>query len=95
MLAPSTWCSTSATLGGVASEITQLELRINSAEIMRKLDLGETFAVIRNGVPVGELTPLRRQRFVNAQVALSGFRGAPKIDADQFRADLDSATPGR
>ncbi|MCP4087033.1 MAG: type II toxin-antitoxin system prevent-host-death family antitoxin, partial [Actinomycetia bacterium] len=45
-------------------EVTQRELRNDSGEIMRELDRGETFIVTRNGVPVGELTPLRRHRFV-------------------------------
>ena len=57
---------------------------------MRKLDEGETFIVTRNGVPVGELTPLRRHRFVAAEAAVALFRAAPPIDAEQFRADLDS-----
>jgi len=48
----------------VTEEITQRELRNDSGEIMRRLDAGETFIVTRNGVPVGELTPLRRHRFV-------------------------------
>jgi antitoxin (DNA-binding transcriptional repressor) of toxin-antitoxin stability system len=47
----------------VSREITQRELRNDSGEIMRKLDEGETFVVTRNGIPVGDLTPLRRNRF--------------------------------
>lgn len=56
---------------------------------MRALDTGEQFVVTRNGVPVGELTPLRRRRFVTAAAAVEVFRGAPAIDADRLRADLD------
>jgi prevent-host-death family protein len=70
--------------------ITQRELRNDSGEIMRRLDQGESFVVTRNGVPVGELAPLRRHRFVSAEAAVAGFRNAPGIDAEQFRADLDS-----
>jgi len=70
-------------------EITQRELRNDSGEIMRNLDEGETFVVTRNGVPVGELTPLRRHRFVAAEAAVGLFRKAPAVDAAQFRADLD------
>jgi len=58
---------------------------------MRQLDEGETFIVTRNGVPVGELAPLRRHRFVKAAVAVAGFHSAPPIDAKQFRHDLDEA----
>jgi len=70
-------------------EITQRELRNESGEIMRRLDRGETFVVTRSGVPVGELTPMRRHRFVSADSVVAMFRNAPAIDRDQFRADLD------
>ena len=56
---------------------------------MRKLDEGETFIITRNGVPVGELSPLRRHRFVKAETAAAVFRNAPPIDAKRFRNDLD------
>lgn len=56
---------------------------------MRKLDAGETFIVTRNGVPVGELTPLRRHRFVAAEAAVALFRPAPAVDGRRFRSDLD------
>jgi antitoxin (DNA-binding transcriptional repressor) of toxin-antitoxin stability system len=72
-------------------EITQRELRNESGEIMRALDRGETFVVTRNGVPVGELAPLRRQRFVSAEAALAVFAGAPRIERERFRADVDAA----
>jgi prevent-host-death family protein len=42
----------------VTREINQRELRNHSGEIMRQLDQGESFIVTRNGVPVGELSPL-------------------------------------
>lgn len=58
---------------------------------MRRLDLGESFVVTRNGVPVGELSPLRRHRFISAEAAIAAFRGAPTIDFDRFRTDLDQA----
>lgn len=70
--------------------ITQRELRNESGEIMRALDRGETFVVTRNGVPVGELTPLRHRQFVNAEAAVGVFAGAPTVDLDRFRTDLDA-----
>jgi len=75
----------------VSREITQRELRNHSGEIMRDLDNGETFVVTRNGVPVGELLPLRRHRFVAAETAVAMFRAAPPVDYERFRADLDTA----
>jgi prevent-host-death family protein len=74
----------------VSREITQRELRNQSGEIMRQLDEGESFIITRNGVPVGELAPLRRRRFVPTDTALTIFRGAPPVDYKQFRADLDA-----
>ena len=73
----------------MSREISQRELRNNSGEIMRELDEGESFIVTRNGVPVGELTPLRRHRFVAAETAVAMFRSAPGVDYQRFRADLD------
>lgn len=75
----------------MSREISQRELRNQSGEVMRELDEGETFIVTRNGVPVGELTPLRRHRFVAAETAVAVFRAAPKVDYKRFRADLDAA----
>jgi prevent-host-death family protein len=73
----------------VAREITQRQLRNESGEIMRELDRGESFVVTRNGVPVGDLTPVRRRRFVPAAVAIKAFAGLPPIDFAEFRADID------
>ncbi len=70
--------------------ITQRELRNDSGDIMRRLDRGESFIVSRNGVPVGELTPLRRLRFVPAATATAMFRQAPPVDGDRLRADLEA-----
>lgn len=56
---------------------------------MRRLDEGEGFVVTRNGVPVGELQPLRRRRVVNGPALAAAFRAAPRIDYQRLRADLD------
>jgi prevent-host-death family protein len=69
----------------MAESITQRELRNDSGEIMRRLDQGESFVVTRNGVPVGELTPLRRHRFVPAAAFVAIFRNAPAIDPGRFQ----------
>lgn len=62
---------------------------------MRALDRGESFVVTRNGVPVGELTPVRRRRFVTRDVLLATFAGAPGIDQKRFRRDLDALVDQR
>lgn len=57
---------------------------------MRALDRGESFVVTRNGVPVGELAPTRRRRFVAAEAAIDAFTGAGEVEVERFRADIDA-----
>ena len=78
-----------ATLWSMGREISQRELRNDSGQIMRELDEGASFVVTRNGVPVGELVPLRRHRYVAREAVVAMFRGAPPVDYQQFRRDLD------
>ncbi|HEX9683049.1 MAG TPA: type II toxin-antitoxin system prevent-host-death family antitoxin [Acidimicrobiales bacterium] len=73
----------------MSREISQRELRNESGKIMRQLDEGESFIVTRRGVPVGELTPLRRHRFVPTETAAALFRAAPAVDCVRLRRDLD------
>lgn len=73
----------------MSAEISQRELRNDSGRIMRALIEGETFIVTRNGEPIGELTPLRRHRFVRSEAAIELFRSAPPVDYDRLRRDLD------
>ncbi|HEX3981162.1 MAG TPA: hypothetical protein VHW93_08060 [Acidimicrobiales bacterium] len=75
----------------VADEITQRQLRNDSGEIMRGLDRGQTFVVTRNGVPVGELTPMRRHQFVSTDAVMAIFENAPSIEFERLRTDLDNA----
>lgn len=57
---------------------------------MRALDRGESFVVTRNGVPVGELVPLRQRQFVAAETAIAVFAGAPAVELERFRSDVDA-----
>ena len=74
----------------MSQRVTQRELRNDSGRIMRALDRGKTFIVTRNGVPVGELIPLRQRRFVPAEVVLAAFAGAPRLARARFRRDVDA-----
>ena len=74
----------------MSRRITQRELRNESGRIMRALDKGKAFIVTRNGVPVGELTPLRQRVFVPAEAALAAFAGAPRVAPRRFRKDVDA-----
>ena len=69
--------------------ITHRDLRKDSGEIMGAPDEGEECVVTRNGVPVDELRPVRR-RFVRSEVLLNAMRDIPPLDAERFRADIDT-----
>ena len=73
------------------TEIAQRELRNDNAEIMRRVEAGETFTVTRNGVPVAELRPLPpgRQRFVPRAALVAAVARMEAVDRERFRRDLD------
>jgi prevent-host-death family protein len=73
----------------VARTITQRELRNDSGQIMRALDAGERFVVTRNGVPVAELRPIQRRRFVSRESLARTAAPLAPLDAARFFADLD------
>jgi prevent-host-death family protein len=70
--------------------ITQRELRNDSGAVLREVEAGRTIIVSRNGTPVGELRPIRRSRFVPRATIADASAHAARIDAGQFRADLDA-----
>jgi len=74
----------------MSRRITQRELRNDSGRIMRALDKGHSFTVTRNGVPVGELVPVRPRAFVATEAVVAAFRGAPRIARTRFRKDVDA-----
>ncbi len=71
-------------------ELTQRELRNSSGDVMRALDRGEQFTITRNGVPVGELTPLGRRRVVSAEALLDALAKTAPVDGARLRSDLDA-----
>ena len=71
-------------------EISQRELRNDSGAVLREVERGETLIVTRNGVPVAQLSPLHRRKFVPVQAVMDLFRGAPALDRDAFFADIDA-----
>lgn len=74
----------------MARTISQRELRNDSGEIMRAVEAGESFVVTRNGLPLAELTPLKRRTFVPREEILRALASPPGIDAVRFRADSDA-----
>lgn len=71
--------------------IPQRELRNRNAEIINAVSQGESFIVTRNGEPVAEIRPVvhGRSRFVPKAQIIAAFANAPRIDAPEFRTDLD------
>ena len=60
----------------MATTISQRELRNDNADIMRRVEQGETFVVTRNGTPVADLVPhqsVARQRFVPVATVAEGL----------------------
>jgi prevent-host-death family protein len=76
-------------MAGMTRKLTQRELRNKSGEVMRALDGGEDFIVTRNGIPVGELRPIRKRKFIPREELVALFEGAPHVDYERFRADID------
>jgi prevent-host-death family protein len=74
----------------IPREITQRELRNDSGAIMRGVERGDSFTITRNGTPIARLIPLRRRTYVARADVLAAFSTAPRLDAEQFRADLDA-----
>jgi prevent-host-death family protein len=70
----------------VAETISQRQLRNDNAEIMRRVEAGESFVVTRNGKPVADLlphaaAPKKRKTLRDMQ---EDFRTLPKIDVEQW-----------
>jgi prevent-host-death family protein len=89
-------CATDATIRDMKNRtITQRELRNQSGAVLREVEAGRTIVVTRNGTPVGELRPIRRRRFVSRAVIADAAGRAARIDAAQFREDLDAVVDPR
>lgn len=73
----------------MSEQISQRELRNDSDRILRAVGNGKTFVVTRGGRPVGELRPLRRDRFIDAVAVVDVFRNAPAVNWKQIGDDLD------
>lgn len=81
----------------MSREIAQRELRNENAKVMAAVAAGSTFIVTRNGEPIAELRPLRRERrtFVpSAEIVMLAPRGS-RIDRTAFRDDSDRAIDQR
>lgn len=70
--------------------IAQRQLRNDNAEIMRRVEAGESFVITRNGRPVADLTPHgdhRRTRRLTFREQQEHARTLPPVDVEQWYAD--------
>jgi antitoxin (DNA-binding transcriptional repressor) of toxin-antitoxin stability system len=73
--------------------VTQRELRNEMPAIMRAIEDGESFVLTRNGTPIADLIPHARPaktRRATGKDIMEAAKRLPKIDVEQFWADLDS-----
>ncbi|MFD4456491.1 type II toxin-antitoxin system Phd/YefM family antitoxin [Nocardia sp. NPDC058480] len=71
-------------------QIQQRDLRNDSGKVLAAVEAGESFIITRNGNPVAKLEPLVRRTFVPvAELARTSAR-LPRVDYQQWRADLDA-----
>lgn len=68
--------------------VTIRDLRNRSAEVLRRVERGESLTVTRDGEPVATVTPLPR-RTVQVEELIARRRSLPVIDADELIADID------
>jgi prevent-host-death family protein len=70
--------------------VTVRDLRNHGADVLRRVEGGESLVVTRDGVPVAELRPLPGHGVSAAELRRRWAR-LPVVDADRFRADLAAA----
>ncbi|MFD9889130.1 type II toxin-antitoxin system Phd/YefM family antitoxin [Amycolatopsis sp. NPDC059027] len=71
--------------------ISQRDLRNDNAEIMRRVERGESFTVTRNGKPVANLLPLCAEHEERARRTLAEVQAAfgdlPPMDSAAWRRE--------
>jgi prevent-host-death family protein len=76
----------------VSESIPQRQLRNDNAEIMRRVEAGETFVITRNGRPIADLVPhgaAAKKRKTGREMQ-EEFRELPPIDVEQWYRDRDA-----
>lgn len=70
-------------------DITPSELRNDSSRILRRVEQGERFTVLRGNTPTAEVIPAQGRGYQTRGEIAAAVATLPAIDADRFRADLD------
>lgn len=72
----------------MARTIGQRELRNDNAEIMRRVERGESFTVTRNGKPIADIVPHRVEAEARCQCTagelLETLRSLPPMDVERW-----------
>ena len=78
---------------GTSGTISQRELRNDNAEIMRRVEAGETFVITRNGRPIADLVPhgVAAKKRKTGREMQEEFRQLPPIDVERWYRDRDDA----
>jgi prevent-host-death family protein len=73
--------------------IGQRELRNDNAEIMRRVEAGESFIVTRNSRPIAQLSPYSSWDKPMASLGelQAKFRELPPVDQERWEADMRKA----
>ena len=70
-------------------EATIRDLGNHGAEVIRRVQAGESVTITRDGEAVAELRPLPKRR-LRAGSLIEQFRVLPPADADRLQADVDA-----
>lgn len=75
--------------------IAQRDLRNDNAQIMRRVEAGESFVITRNGKPVADLVPHHdpanaRRRKTLGEIQEERRRNGPRVDPTRWLADRES-----
>lgn len=65
------------------------ELRNQGAQVLDRVQRGETLEVTRDGTPVALLSPPLRHSLPAAEL-IARARRAPKVEAERLRRDVDA-----
>jgi prevent-host-death family protein len=76
----------------MSETISQRQLRNDNAEIMRRVEAGESFVVTRNGKPVADLVPhaVPPKKRKTLREMQEDFRKLPPIDVEQWYRDREA-----
>jgi prevent-host-death family protein len=72
-----------------AHEVTVRDLRNHGGRVLDRVARGEALTVTKDGSPVAELHPLRRQSLPTAELIARAKR-APRVDPQRLRQDIDA-----